>query len=73
MEKPNPKVPQLWLQENVFDLHSRRSTLRVLYPNGFVEAYLFGEWDVSFLSGNSHDEATALLKEYSHEFISNIE
>ena len=70
--KPNPKVPQLWAKKEeasigVFEV-------RIVYPNGYVEAYnVYDGWDKSFLAMSSHTSAIEMLHSYGNEFIFNIE
>lgn len=74
VEKPDPKVPQLWLRErgSVLGFNSYIE-VRIVYPNGYVECNTnVLPWDDSFMSSDSYEKSLATLKEYGHEFVFNI-
>lgn len=74
VEKPNPKVPQLWLRERSNTLgFSNYMELRIVYPNGYVESTTgVLPWDESFIASTSYEKAVDKLLEYGHEFVFNI-
>lgn len=67
--KPNPKVPQLWVSD-----HADGTSVRILYPNGYVESNTPNlDWDESFFTNADYGVALLDLISYNHKFLFNIE